>query len=100
MEIEIMILNTMRYEKEGKQKSRLAYIVPTREAFSNRESFKGYSELSFYRNDTKFFDLIPINFIGQKCKAKIEDKSSASNPLKTYKEIVEISYNGEVIRLV
>lgn len=102
MELEIMILNTMKYQKEGetKTKSRLAYIIPTTDAFSNNTKFRGYSELSSYRDDDKYFELIPSNFIGQKCKVKITEKPSKTNPLKSYKEFTEISYNGQTISLV
>lgn len=102
MEMEIMILNTMKYQKEGEQnyKSRLAYIIPTSEAFSDNPKFRGYTELSSYRSDDKFFDLIPKEFIGQKCKVTITEKPSSSNPMKSYKEFTEVSCNGKTIRLV
>lgn len=98
----IMILNTMKYQKEGETnwKSRLAYIVPTKEAFSDTEKFHGYSELSAFKNDTSFYDLIPVDFIGQKCEVTIEEKPSRNNPMKSYKDIVEVSCNGKTIRLV
>lgn len=102
MKMEIMILNTMKYRKEGEisDKSRLAYIIPTKEAFSDREKFRGYSELSSYRNDDKFFELIPVDFIGQKCEVTITEKPSKNNPMKSYKEFTEISCNGKTIYLV
>lgn len=100
MKMKIMLLNVMKYEKDGQQKSRLAYIVPTQEAMANRDKFKGYSELSSYRNDTKYFDLIPTDFIGQHCDISIEEKPNPTNPMKVYKEFTEISCNGKVIHLV
>lgn len=100
MKLKIMLLNVMKYEKEGQQKSRLGYFIPTAEAFSDRDKFKGYSELASYRNDTKYFDLIPKDFIGQHCDVTIVEKPNSSNPLKTYKEFEEISCNGKTISLV
>ena len=100
MNLQIMILNTMKYEKDGTNRSRLAYIIPNTESFSDTEKFRGYSELSAYRNDSAFYDKIPIEFIGQKCSIKIEEKPSKLNPMKSYKEIVEVSCNGKIISLV
>lgn len=102
MKMEIMILNTMRYRKEGEQtyKSRLAYIIPTKDAFSDNDNFKGYSELSLYKNDASFFEKIPVEFIGQKCEITIEEKPSKNNPMKSYKDIIEVSCNEKTISLV
>lgn len=102
MELKIMILNVMKYQKEGETtyKSRLAYIIPTQEACSDNSNFRGYTELSSYRNDDKFFTLIPKDFIGQKCDVKIEEVPSKSNPMKSYKQFTEVSCNGKTISLV
>ena len=100
MKVDLMILNVMKYQKDGESKSRLGYIIIEPTAFVDSEKFKGYSELSSYSNDTKFYDLIPIEFIGQRCKAEIVEKSSPQNPLKTYKEIGSIECNGKTIHLV
>lgn len=101
MKLEIMILNTMKYEKDGQQKSRMGYILSNKEAFSERDKFRGYSELAVYRDDTKLFDLIPVDFIGKNnCFATVEERASTSNPLKSYKEIIELVHNGKTVRLV
>lgn len=102
MKLQIMILNTMKYHKEGETnwKSRLAYIIPTQEACSDNEKFRGFTELSSYRNDDKFFELIPKDFIGQKCDATIQEVPSKNNPMKSYKEFTEVSCNGKTISLV
>lgn len=100
MKLQIMLLNVMKYEKDGQKKSRIGYYIPTKEALSDRDKFKGYSELASYRNDTKYFDLIPVNFIGQKCEISIVEKPNSSNPMKTYKEFTEITCNGQVVHLV
>lgn len=99
MKMKIMLLNLMKYEKDGQQKSRLGYFIPTVEAFSDRDKFKGYSELASYRNDTKYFDLIPKNFIGQTCDVTITEKPNSANPMKTYKEFTEITCNGQTVHL-
>jgi len=100
MKVDMMILNVMKYNKEGVAHSRLGYIIIEPTAFVDSEKFKGYSELSAYSDDTRFYDNIPIDFIGQRCKATIIEKSSPRNPLKTYKEIGEIECNGKTIHLV
>lgn len=102
MELKIMILNVMKYKKEGdiEYNSRLAYIIPTQEACSDSNKFRGYTELSSYRNDDKFFELIPKSFIGQKCTAKVEEVPSLNNPMKSYKQFTEVTCNGETIYLV
>ena len=102
MKLQIMILNTMKYQKEGETnwKSRLAYIIPTPEAYSDNTKFRGYTELSSYRNDDKFFELIPKDFIGQKCEATITEIPSKNIPMKSYKEFTEVSCNGKTISLV
>lgn len=100
MKVDMMILNVMKYMKDGNAKSRLGYIIIEPTAFVDSEKFKGYSELSSYADDTKFYDKIPVSFIGQRCVATIIEKSSPSNPLRTYKEIGEIECNGQVISLV
>lgn len=100
MELNIMILNTMRYEKDGKQKSRLGYIMTNSEANADNEKFKGFSELAHYRDDDKLFTTIPREFIGQKCTCKIDEIPSKSNPMKSYKLISEITCNGKTIYLV
>lgn len=100
MKMEIMILNTMKYEKDGQQKSRMGYILSNKEAFSERDKFRGYSELAVYRDDTKLFDLIPGDFIGKSCFATVQERPSTSNPLKSYKEIIELVCNGKTVRLV
>lgn len=100
MDIEIMVLNVMKYEKEGKVKSRLGYIMTNVECFSNSEKFKGYSELSQFADDTRFFDSIPVDFIGQKCTVEIKERTNPRNPLKSIKEFVSITHNGKTIPLV
>lgn len=102
MKMDIMILNTMKYRKEGDMawKSRLAYIIPTKTAYCDNEKFRGYTELSLYRNDSTYFDLIPKEFIGQKCEVKVIDVPSKSNPMKSYKEITEVTCDGKTIHLV
>ena len=102
MKLQIMILNTMKYQKEGETnyKSRLAYIIPTLEAFSDNAKFRGYTELSSYRNDDKFYELIPKDFIGQKCDITITELPSKNNPLKTWKQITEVSCNGKTTEVI
>lgn len=102
MKLQIMILNTMKYQKEGETnwKSRLAYIIPSTEAYSDNSKFRGFTELSSYRNDDKFFELIPKDFIGQKCDVTITEVPSKNNPMKSYKEFTEVSCNGKTISLV
>lgn len=100
MKFKIMLLNVMKYEKDGQVKSRLGYIIPTQEAFSDRDKFKGYSELASYRNDDKYFSLIPKNFIGQMCDITITEKPNSANPMKTYKEFTDITCNGQTVSLV
>lgn len=100
MKMEIMILNTMKYEKDGQQKSRMGYILSNKEAFSERDKFRGYSELAVYRDDTKLFDLVPADFIGKNCVATVQERPSTANPLKSYKEIVDLVCNGKTVHLV
>lgn len=100
MKVDMMILNVMKYSKDGKAKSRLGYIIIEPTAFVDSEKFIGYSELSAYADDTRFYDNIPKNFIGQRCVGTIIEKSSPSNPLRSYKEIGELECNGQTISLV
>lgn len=100
MDLEIMILNKMTYEKEGKEKSRLGYFVIGEKGFSDNEKFKGYSDLSAFADDKRFFDLVPNEFIGQKCIAKIVDRPNPRNPMRMNREISEITCNGKTIYLV
>ena len=100
MNVEMIILNKMRYSKDGKEKSRLGYFLTSTESFSNRENFIGYSDLSVYSDDTRFFDKIPTDFIGQKCTAEVQEVPNALNPMKSRKEFVSITCNGKTVRLV
>lgn len=100
MEVEIMILNKMKYEKDGRQKSRLGYIFCNSQGFSDREKFKGFSELAIFGDDSKYFDMIPDNFIGQKCIAKIVECPNPSNPMRSRREFSQITYNGKTVYLV
>ena len=100
MNVDMMILNVMKYQKDGRAKSRLGYIIIEPTAFVDSEKFKGYSELSAYSDDTIYYDKIPTKFIGQRCKAHIIESSSPSNPLRTYKKIGSIECNNEIIDLV
>lgn len=100
MEVEIMVLNKMRYEKDGKEKSRLGYIFCGEQGFSNRDKFKGFSELSLYSDDSKYFDNIPDEFIGQKCIAKVSEVLNPFNPMKSKKEFSELTCNGKTVYLV
>lgn len=102
MKFQIMILNTMKYQKEGENnwKSRLAYIIPTEDAYSDNPKFRGFSELAAYRDDDKFFTLIPKDFIGKKCEVTVREVPSRSNPLKSYKEFVEVTFSGKTVSLV
>lgn len=100
MKMKIMLLNVMKYEKDGQLKSRLGYIIPTQEAFSNRDKFIGYSELAAYRNDDKFFALIPKDFVGKHCDVTVCEKPNPINPMKTYKDFEDITCDGKTISLV
>lgn len=102
MDVEIMILNVMRYTKQGEtnEKSRMGYIMINKDCFSSRDKFRGYSELAVYDDSTLYFDKIPIDFIGQKCRAKVEEIPNPQNPLKPRKVFSEVSCNGKTVRLV
>ena len=100
MDLDIMILNTMKYEKDGKEKSRLGYILTNAEANADGERFRGFSELSHYRDDDKLFENIPRDFIGKKATAVVKEIPSKQNPMKSYKIISEINCDGKTIYLV
>lgn len=100
MKAEIMILNTMIFEKDGKEKSRLGYIFVAEDCFSKSEKFRGFGDMSVFSDDRKLFDLIPIEWIGKKVMAYIKEVSIPNNPMRTKKVISAIECNGQTISLL
>ena len=99
MKEKILILNVMKYEKEGKQKSRVAFILADEKNISNREKFKGYSDLAFYYDGTAPFDVLPVDIIGQVVDGSFVEQSSASNPFKKSTILKEVEFKGQTYEL-
>lgn len=97
MDRNIMILNTLSYEKDRIKKSRLGYFCIDKESFSKTDKFVGFSEASAFRDDNKFFELIPEEFIGQVVVAHFEQKPNSRDLTKVYYELRSINLKGKVI---
>lgn len=100
MKVEIMVLNLMKYEKDGTQKSRMGYIFTSKEAMANNEKFKGYSDQSIFFDDARAIERIPVEFIGKKSIAYIKDEPNPRNPLQPRKIFTTIECDGKTIDLL
>lgn len=99
MKEKILILSVMKYEKEGKQKSRLAFILAEEKNITSSDKFKGYKDLAFYYEDTKAFDNLPVDLIGQVVEGTFVEIPSVGNPFKKNTILSEIDFNGKSYKL-
>lgn len=99
MKSKIMILNVLKYEKDGKKGTRLSIIFPGNDNVQETEKFKGFADVSLYYSNHDAFDIIPSEIIGQIVEATIEEKSNPSNPLRKTTTIISIAYKDKVYNL-
>lgn len=100
MKVEIMILNLMKYEKDGVEKSRMGYIFTSKDTMANSDKFKGYSDQSVFFEDKRAIDRIPIEFIGKKSIGYVKDEPNPRNPLQPRKIFCSIECDGKTIDLL
>ena len=100
MKMEIVVLNVLKYEKEGKKGTRLSFILADRKDIENSVSFKGMSDNAFYYSGHEVFDIIPIDLICQPgVVAVFEDKANVTNKFKKTTTIVSLIYNNKEYKL-
>lgn len=99
MKDKILILSVMKYEKDGSNKSRVAFILADDKNIANRDKFKGYSDLAFYYDDTKPFDNLPIDIIGQVIEGTFIEQANPTNPFKKKTILSEVSFKGKTYNL-
>lgn len=102
-ELKVIIQNVLKFEdKENKGvfKSRLGYFVADKSGISNTDKFKGFPELSLFTKDTKLFDTLGIEHIGQSATLRFTEESNPRNPLRTYLALKEIVFKDETISLL
>ncbi len=101
MEIDVEVLNVLKYEdknNKGSYKTRVSYRLLDPSKMSNSDKFKGYSELALYLDDTKLFDVFDKQYCGCALKFVLDEKPSETNPLKKYITLKEVkSQNGKSI---
>lgn len=99
MKENIVILSILKFEREGVEKSRLTFIFADKDRMSISKKMKGYIDLSLYYEDTKPFDNIPSEIIGEVVQANLIEKPNKNNPLKKTSIIDSVIFNGQTYDL-
>lgn len=102
-ELKVIIQNVLKYEdkeNKGTYKTRLGYFVADKSQIQSTEKFKGIAELSIFTNDTKLFDSLKAEHMGQGATLKFVEQASPRNPLRTYLVLKEIDFKDEIISLL
>lgn len=101
MELNVTILNFIRYEdKETKKpKIRIGYINNDKNYIERGTKVKGYPELSVYIDDNALWDLFDVAMCGDTAVFVFEKTPNPRNPLKDITHLVEIrtNKNGDII---
>jgi len=99
MNVQIMLLNVLKYENEKGKGTRLGLIFCEKDSLQSTDKFKGFSEVSLFY-DADVFDKIPADFIGRPVKAYIVERASKSNPLRKNQIISSLEYENRTIDLL
>lgn len=94
METTIMILSAMDYEKGGKEHGVLNFIFAEKSYFQNTENYLGYNNCTQFYNH-KIRNKIDDSLIGKPLKAKLIQRSSYKDPLRTY-NVIESVTDGKI----
>lgn len=98
MKEKIMILNAMKYVKEGKTKGRLGFIILKP---SDSDNYRGYSDVAcYYDVNDNFINNFPKELFLEPVMATFEDKPGFGTSLNTRKILKSIDYKGNVINLL
>lgn len=82
MKTQIMLLNVLAYDKNGKKGTRLGLIFAEKESLGSTDKFKGYKEISLFYEGHEVFNKIPIDIIGRPITAYIKEVTDPINPLR------------------
>lgn len=102
-ELKVIIQNVLKYEdkeEKGHYKTRLGYFVADKSSMQATDKFKGIAELSIFTNDTKLFDSLTIEHMGQSATLHFIEQPNPRNPLRTYLVLKEIVFKDETISLL
>lgn len=100
MQTQIMLLNVLTYEKEGKKGTRLGFIFAEKDSLGETDKFKGFKEISTYYDGHEVFNKIPLGFIGKPITAFITEKKNPFNPMKSTQVISSLSYENNTVDLL
>lgn len=84
MKANIELIGLLKYEKDGKQGTRISYRFSDKEFFNNGSSgrSKGYSDLSIFVNGHEVYDKIPAEWCGKICILEYDEEPYPNNPFK------------------
>lgn len=102
MELNVFFLNCLKYQdKETKAfKYRFSYVLNDSKARQDTEKFKGLNELCFYSDNPILFEKLKGADALTPMTLKVEQKPSASNPLKLIPQVTMLKTKDENISLL
>lgn len=102
MKEEIIILSCLSYKSkdDGSQKTRLGFVITSRDKISSNAKFKGVAELSQFFDGEEVFNLITKDMILKPIQAKLVPKTDTRNSLIVRNVIEGIECNGRYINLL
>lgn len=84
MQAKIELIGLLKYEKDGKKGTRIAYRFLGKEFYadgSNGRS-KGFSDLQLFLDGHDVYDRIPADWCGKECTIEYSKEPLPNNPFK------------------
>lgn len=100
MKSNVMLLNVLRYEKEGKKGTRLSLMFTDKESFTNGDKFKGFTAIDIFYNGHEVFEKVPYEWIGKPVIAYSKDVVNPVNPLRKKQVIYCLEHENNSIDLL
>lgn len=102
-ELKVILQSVLKYEdknEKGVYKSRLGYILANKDAIQCTDKFKGFSELSYFSNDTQLFDSLNSSHMGQSATLVFTKVQNPRNPLRDSMKLKSIVLKDETISVL
>lgn len=100
MELNVTLLNFLRYEDKEtmKPKIRIGYINNDKQYIENTAKFIGYPELSVYVDDNNIWDKFKVEMTGDTAILVFDKKPNPRNPLKEIivLEMIKTNKHGNI----
>lgn len=102
MKLNVLFLGVLKYKNKqtGEPMVRISYVVNDANAKQDTLNFKGLNECSFYTEHAEVFDKFTKEDALTQMEFIVEQRPSATNPLRTISQVTEIKTKRDIIKLL